>query len=52
VHIVDEIQRTRGSNLQSTLDTVKPVQLDAAQAESLLTGLTKKVSLIQGPPGR
>ncbi|KAF2277903.1 P-loop containing nucleoside triphosphate hydrolase protein [Westerdykella ornata] len=39
------------TGLQSTLSTPKAIQLDAAQAESLITGLSKRLSLIQGPPG-
>lgn len=39
------------TDLQSLLRTKRSTRLDAAQAESLLTGLTRKVSLIQGPPG-
>jgi hypothetical protein len=50
--IVEKIRDNRGSDLQSTLGTTKSVLLDAAQAESLLSGLTQKVSLIQGPPGK
>ena len=50
--IVEKIRHNYGSDLQSTLGTTKSVLLDAAQAESLLAGLTKKISLIQGPPGK
>jgi hypothetical protein len=50
--IVEKIRENCGSDLQSTLETDKSILLDAAQAESLLTGLTKKISLIQGPPGK
>jgi hypothetical protein len=50
--IVENIRQNYGSDLQSTLGTTKSIFLDAAQAESLLTGLTKKISLIQGPPGK
>jgi hypothetical protein len=38
-------------DLQATIKTGRPVNLDGAQTESLIAGLTKKVSLIQGPPG-
>ncbi|KAF2649460.1 P-loop containing nucleoside triphosphate hydrolase protein [Lophiostoma macrostomum CBS 122681] len=49
--IVNCIRNNWESDLQSILGTTKGVVLDAAQARSLLTGLTKRVSLIQGPPG-
>ncbi|KAI2626215.1 P-loop containing nucleoside triphosphate hydrolase protein [Xylaria nigripes] len=39
------------SNLQSLLGLAKPVSLDVSQVNSLVHGLTSKVSLIQGPPG-
>ncbi|TFK71611.1 P-loop containing nucleoside triphosphate hydrolase protein [Pluteus cervinus] len=41
------------SDLQPILATASPgpIQLDESQTESLLSGLTKNVSLIQGPPG-
>ncbi|KAL4786945.1 P-loop containing nucleoside triphosphate hydrolase protein [Aspergillus varians] len=37
--------------LQDILDTKKPISLDPSQMESLISGLTQRVSLIQGPPG-
>ncbi|CBF78777.1 hypothetical protein AN7246.2 [Aspergillus nidulans FGSC A4] len=37
--------------LQDILGTEKPLSLDPSQMESLLSGLTQRVSLIQGPPG-
>lgn len=49
--IVDRIRRDAQDNLGLTLNTPKPIRLDKPQAESLLNGLTKRVSLIQGPPG-
>ncbi|KAF2127934.1 P-loop containing nucleoside triphosphate hydrolase protein [Dothidotthia symphoricarpi CBS 119687] len=49
--IIDAVRNTWQNNLQPTLNTSKPVELDATQAESLLAGLERKVSLIQGPPG-
>ncbi|KAK1144124.1 hypothetical protein N8T08_005786 [Aspergillus melleus] len=51
--VVQSIQE-RGvdaGNIQGLLKTPKPVNLDSAQLESLLSGLKQKVSLIQGPPG-
>lgn len=51
IDIVNKIRENWNGDLQSALNTTKSVLLDAAQAESLLNGLTKRVSLIQGPPG-
>lgn len=39
-------------DLQHIVGTDRPVQLDEVQTESLVAGLTRKVSLIQGPPGK
>jgi hypothetical protein len=50
--IVEKIRDNRGSDLQSTLGMTESVLLDDAQTKSLLTGLTQKISLIQGPPGK
>jgi hypothetical protein len=49
--IVKTISDSWQDDLQTVVGTNRPVELDAAQAESLIAGLTKKVSLIQGPPG-
>lgn len=49
--IVDAIKANPGQNLQHFLKTLRPIHLDKAQADSLLAGLTQRVSLIQGPPG-
>ncbi|KAF1998618.1 P-loop containing nucleoside triphosphate hydrolase protein [Amniculicola lignicola CBS 123094] len=48
---VDLIQKRFDTDLRSLLGTPRSVKLDSAQAESLITGLKQKVSLIQGPPG-
>ncbi|RMZ71440.1 ATPase AAA-type core [Pyrenophora seminiperda CCB06] len=50
-NIVDRIRQDAQHDLGLTLDTPKPIKLDKPQAESLLNGLTNRVSLIQGPPG-
>jgi hypothetical protein len=50
--IVKTIERTRGLNLHLLLGTTKQIDLDPSQTESLLAGLTQRVSLIQGPPGK
>ena len=49
--IVDTISNRWQDNLQDVVGTDRPIKLDAAQTESLISGLTKRVSLIQGPPG-
>ena len=49
--IVAALELDPGCELQTYLGTPKPVKLDEKQAASLVTGLTQKVSLIQGPPG-
>ncbi|THU96868.1 P-loop containing nucleoside triphosphate hydrolase protein [Dendrothele bispora CBS 962.96] len=38
-------------DIQNLLDTGKSIVLDNTQAESLLSGLNQKLSIIQGPPG-
>ena len=50
--LVNVLQRQPTADLQSLLDTQKSIKLDKSQAASLLLGLTQKVSLIQGPPGK
>ncbi|KAJ9255512.1 hypothetical protein DTO212C5_9142 [Paecilomyces variotii] len=49
--VVKNIEQNGNGNIQSILRTPKPVKLDPSQLESLVAGLTQKVSLIQGPPG-
>jgi len=49
--IVSALELDPGCELQSHLQTSSSVKLDQKQATSLITGLTQKVSLIQGPPG-
>lgn len=51
-HIVEKISENWQGDLKDIIGTDRPVQLDIAQMESLISGLTKKVSLIQGPPGK
>ena len=50
-HQIDRIRTGCKDHLQQVLDTPKTIQLDHAQAESFMNGLTKRVSIIQGPPG-
>lgn len=49
--VVATLEMNPSHELQSCLGTPFPVKLDEQQAASLMTGLTQKVSLIQGPPG-
>jgi hypothetical protein len=49
--IVHKISENCEHDLRDVVGTTKSVELDKAQAESLLAGLSKRVSLIQGPPG-
>lgn len=51
-NIVQTINDNWQCDLQHIVGTDRPVQLDIAQTESLVAGLTRKVSLIQGPPGK
>ena len=49
--IVAALKSNPGCELRSYLGMPNSVKLDQKQAASLVTGLTQKVSLIQGPPG-
>ncbi|THH18626.1 hypothetical protein EW146_g2397 [Bondarzewia mesenterica] len=49
--IVETIRADPGQNLQRLLNISRSVKLDKAQANSLVSGLSQRVSLIQGPPG-
>jgi len=49
--IVAALKLKPGCDLQSYLGTSSSVKLDEQQTASLITGLSQKVSLIQGPPG-
>jgi len=49
--IVTALELDPGCELQPYLGTSFSVKLDEKQVASLVTGLTQKVSLIQGPPG-
>jgi len=51
-NIVESIRRDSQDDLRNTLNTPKSIILDRPQADSLFNGLTKRVSLIQGPPGK
>lgn len=49
--LVRNIRRNPRQDLSRLLGSSNPITLDAAQGDSLLSGLTQTVSLIQGPPG-
>lgn len=49
--IINLIEENRAKDLQDIIGSQGPVKLDQAQADSLLTGLRKRLSMIQGPPG-
>lgn len=51
LNVTNAIKEHGNGDIQSILGTSKPVRLDPSQLESLLAGLTQRVSLIQGPPG-
>lgn len=51
VTIIQRIRENGSNNIQGLLKTPKPIELDSSQLESLILGLEKKLSLIQGPPG-
>ena len=50
-HIAELIRQMPNAEIQSVLNTTKSVKLDESQTDSLLAGLERKVSVIQGPPG-
>ncbi|KAL4256309.1 CbxX/CfxQ family protein [Pleurotus pulmonarius] len=49
--IVSSIQASPQSDLQKVLCTPKSIKLDKSQSQSLLAGLSQRLTLIQGPPG-
>jgi hypothetical protein len=49
--MIEKLLRDPYQDLKNLLDLDKKVCLDRSQYESLMMGLTQKVSLIQGPPG-
>ncbi|KAJ6153531.1 P-loop containing nucleoside triphosphate hydrolase protein [Penicillium chermesinum] len=49
-NVINKLHENCRPNIQTILGTAKPVALDRSQSESLLAGLTQRVSLIQGPP--
>lgn len=51
-HIIEELRASESTGIQDILGTKISVTLDMSQAESFLSGLSQRVSLIQGPPGK
>lgn len=49
--LVKDLRRNSSQDLQSALGLPLPTKLDKSQAESFITGLTTRLSTIQGPPG-
>ena len=50
--LVEALQQDPTQDLKGLLGTRKSIHLDDDQTQSLVQGLTQRVSLIQGPPGR
>ncbi|KAL8678753.1 MAG: hypothetical protein Q9186_004904 [Xanthomendoza sp. 1 TL-2023] len=50
-HVIDKLVQRPSGDLQSLIDSSKPVVLDGSQHASLIASLKQTVSLIQGPPG-
>ncbi|KAF8550862.1 hypothetical protein OG21DRAFT_1478368 [Imleria badia] len=50
-HIANVLTSNPSVELNNFLDLPKSINLDKAQAKSLVSGLQQRVSLIQGPPG-
>jgi hypothetical protein len=51
IDIVKSVKANHGRNLESLLKTSSSINLDPSQTNSLISGLTQTVALIQGPPG-
>ncbi|KAI9573130.1 P-loop containing nucleoside triphosphate hydrolase protein [Boletus coccyginus] len=51
LHIANVVASNLSVDLRSLLSLPTSIRLDESQARSLISGLTKSVSLIQGPPG-
>jgi hypothetical protein len=50
--LVNRIQHDPSQELQSLLNLPKSTRLDSSQAKCLSEGLTRSLSLVQGPPGK
>jgi hypothetical protein len=51
LNIIRPLQRNPSIDLQKLMKIPQSIVLDKSQADSLLSSLTQRVSLIQGPPG-
>lgn len=51
-NVISQLQAQTSFDLQSTLQLPKSITLDSSQVECYLAGLTQRVSLLQGPPGK
>lgn len=49
--VIQELKEAYRRNIQHILQTSRPITLDPSQLDSLVNGLTQRLSLIQGPPG-
>lgn len=49
--VIEALQSNPGQDLKPLLGTTTSIRLDGSQAASFISGLTQRVSLIQGPPG-
>ena len=49
--ITSQLAQNPSMDLQPLLNTRTSIKLDVSQAQSLISGLNQKLSLIQGPPG-
>lgn len=50
--VINNLEARAGKDIQNLLQLEKSVILDESQMDSLLTGLSQRVSCIQGPPGK
>ena len=49
--VIQSIQTAGNDNIQNVIGTQKPISLDLSQLRSFVSGLSQRLSLIQGPPG-
>ena len=50
--VIEAVRASPKRDLQPLIKTPKPIILDLAQGQALLHGLSQRLALIQGPPGR
>ena len=50
--LVDLLENNASSDLQNILGLPSTTKLDKSQADCFLAGITQRLSLVQGPPGR